>query len=217
MLLLCRPRCLQWASASVTQNYQTHHTCPVFGRHYSRWNCTGKPATLACHHGICRNDWSYELLEQSSQGSWPQRYDTLPARCAATAEPIKSSRMSKTSIAKKRWMRKNSPIAENGVHKNANKSGYGSSRAGAGTRTASMMGALTLSSSIRLPEKMAVCSVGLPRLPPVMGLGHLWLLRVWYQGWLSPLRLSPGPRLYVVSAPACYSVHVIPDDSWRLI
>jgi hypothetical protein len=40
------------------------------------------------------------------------------------------------------------------------------------------MGAVTLSSGIRLPKKMTMGSVRLPCLQHVMGLSHWWLLRV---------------------------------------
>lgn len=39
--------------------------CPVFGVHYSLWNCTGKPATLECHLRMCCNDLCHKLPEAS--------------------------------------------------------------------------------------------------------------------------------------------------------
>src|SRR5262245_28632021 len=117
--------------------------------------------------------------------------------------PIKDNRMREGSITRKRWMKKSSTIADNAVHRNRPRSGPISSgkRSGSGSRAGS---------ADALQLHMVTCKdgrvdfVGLVRLRHVMGLGHLWLLSVWYPGGRHPLLLWMQPQFCLVSDSACY-------------
>jgi hypothetical protein len=54
------------------------------------------------------------------------------------------------------------------------------------------------------PERLACGFCGTGSLQHIMELVHWWLLSVWYQGEIHPLRLWMQPRFCSVPAPACY-------------
>jgi hypothetical protein len=156
-------------------------------------------------HWVCCRFFSLALCDDAPKG--------VHIRCDLSRTTVRER-----DRLREKGVKKSSHIADNGVHRNRPRSRHISSGKRSGNESGSRDGSAVALQLHRITRKDGrVDSVGLARLRHLMGLGHWWLLSVWYPGRRHPLRLWMQPQFCLVSDSACYSACVIPGDSWRLI